>query len=105
MATSYDGKTKRFQFVVAGSGFRPSNKLAQLAKIVELGELVVLTREPTNPYDSNAIKCFIKGVFVGYVPKSLTSDVSLHAPSSLVRVEVIPSDEFDPIRFEISVGR
>ncbi len=34
------------------------------------GTAVTLIREPSNPYDSNAVQCVIDGVICGYIPKA-----------------------------------
>jgi len=36
----------------------------------------VLVLEPTNVFDSNAVKVMVEGVQVGYIPKILSGDVT-----------------------------
>lgn len=36
---------------------------------MEEGSQVLLEREPDNPHDSNAVKCWFLGIHVGYIPR------------------------------------
>lgn len=47
-------------------GMRHHNTTALLATL-PAGEPVSLVREPTNPYDVNAIEVHARGVFLGYI--------------------------------------
>ncbi|MCO8241145.1 HIRAN domain-containing protein [Streptococcus suis] len=55
---------------VVGMDYRRENaeKAISLMKADESNN-VKLVREPSNPYDHLAIKVYLEGVFIGYVPK------------------------------------
>jgi hypothetical protein len=44
-----------------------------VAAMVEVGDLLDVEREPSNPYDANACKISWKGLTLGYLPKQLAS--------------------------------
>ena len=60
------------EFYVAGVKF---HELHTVIKEVEKGEILMMEPEPTNKYDSNAIKILRNGVIVGYVPAKLAASV------------------------------
>lgn len=56
---------------LAGGKFRPTDA-QQITLSLEPGTPLRLEREPTNPYDPNAIKVNdVDGVHLGYVPKNV----------------------------------
>src|SRR5690606_41396851 len=56
---------------LAGGKFRPMDA-QQITLSLEPGTPLRLEREPTNPYDPNAIKVNeVDGVHLGYVPKNV----------------------------------
>lgn len=62
-------------FEVAGLSYR-SKEAQERAEILMSNESVYLEKEPTNPYDSNAIKVYSSDhVHLGYVPKYLCSEI------------------------------
>ena len=64
---------QKFIWKVNGTTFRREN-VEKVAQQIDNKKhiLVTLEAEPTNPYDSNAIKVLMNGEFVGYVPKDST---------------------------------
>jgi hypothetical protein len=74
-------KMKR-SFYVAGVQFRPRTEIDAAAKEMKVGDKLLLTPEPTNKFDPNAVRIeFVQqafGVvaFLGYVPKKFSSEVS-----------------------------
>ena len=62
-------------FELAGLSYR-SKEAKERAEILMSNESVYLEKEPTNPYDSNAIKVYsFDHVHLGYVPKYLCSEI------------------------------
>lgn len=66
-------------FFIAGVQFRPLEAKERIRKILK-GTTLILEPEPTNQYDSNAVKIIElseKGkTHIGYVPKLFSSEVS-----------------------------
>ena len=63
-----------YNYGVVGESFQRDHLMALIRahKAFETGEIVttaVLEPEPTNPFDSNAVKVVIEGVQVGYIAK------------------------------------
>ena len=63
-----------YDFDVVGESFQRENllKLIRAHKAFDTGEILttaVLEPEPTNPFDSTAVKVVIEGVQVGYIAK------------------------------------
>lgn len=75
--TCIDGRDGSQTIRVAGVSFRPGypDNLLNLGNAYPEGQLIELElkREPTNPYDENAIMVLLKktGEHVGYIPKAL----------------------------------
>lgn len=60
---------------IRGTSFRPALARA-VADQLEEGEEVTLEREPSNPYDHNAVRIIAHGEFIGYVQADLTPHIS-----------------------------
>ena len=63
-----------YEYEVVGESFQRENllKLIRAHKAFDTGEILttaVLEPEPTNPFDSTAVKVVIEGVQVGYIAK------------------------------------
>jgi hypothetical protein len=54
--------------VLAGCNFRPA-EARDLIKSAGIGDSFTLEADPTNQYDSQAVKVLYKDVFVGFVAK------------------------------------
>ena len=65
------------EFFIAGVQFHAMNKVLDELKV---DDRFVLVLEPTNPYDSNAVRIEYSGndgqVMCGYVPKKFSSEIS-----------------------------
>jgi hypothetical protein len=61
------------KFYIAGVKF---HDLPKIINEVEEGEHFTLEPEPTNPYDSNAVKILRNEVFCGYVPKKFSAEIT-----------------------------
>ncbi len=59
------------QFFVAGLIFSDYAK-AKLKR----GQRISLVKQPDNPYDRFAIRVLAKGVWIGFVPRTLTNSIS-----------------------------
>lgn len=62
-------------FTLAGANFRPADAKAFIKEALNRDTKIVLERDPSNAWDSNAIKVvchddFNEPVFIGFVPKS-----------------------------------
>jgi len=100
--------TSEFIFVVAGSAYRNRTLICTAARAA-IGSEVVLEREPDNRCDPNAIKCWIGGVWIGYVPKvtaAILAPVLDEGKLARACLRVVLFDQRcgrDPIRFEVLV--
>jgi len=64
---------------IVGNQFRPKDSGArELVDNLQPGDEIQLERDPTNEYDSNAVKIIIEGVFVGFVAKADNFQVASH---------------------------
>lgn len=69
-------------FFIAGVQFRPQDEINKATKEMKVGDKLMLIPEPTNRFDSNAVKIGVFGpdvaesVFLGYVPKKFSSEVA-----------------------------
>ena len=68
------GDDSKYNYNVVGESFQRDHLMALIRahKAFELGEILttaVLEPEPTNPFDSTAVKVVIEGVQVGYIAK------------------------------------
>lgn len=70
---------ENYKFKIAGVKFRGA-RIYELLKTLENGTVFELEAEPDNSFDPNAIKLLYddgtEEHFVGYVPKTLSSEVS-----------------------------
>ena len=57
------------QCTLAGANFRPSEARA-VCKALNIGDELDLEADPTNEYDSNAVKVIAEGEFIGFIPKT-----------------------------------
>ena len=70
-----------YNFDVVGESFQRNHLVALLKKheVINDGRFLtpaMLVLEPTNVFDSNAVKVMVEGVQVGYIPKILSGDVT-----------------------------
>ena len=70
-----------YNFDVVGESFQRDHLVALLKKheVINNGSFLtpaMLVLEPTNVFDSNAVKVMVEGVQVGYIPKILSGDVT-----------------------------
>lgn len=72
-------------FFIAGVQFRPKTEIDKALKVMKVGDRLTLELEPTNKFDSNAVKIIYNSfadenteidVFLGYVPKKFSAEVS-----------------------------
>jgi hypothetical protein len=102
--TKKEEKQMKRQFFIAGVQFRPRHEIDAAAKELKPGDTLELTHELTNKFDPNAVKISqlitdnegtIDFVFLGYVPKKFSSEVSamlgIGAPVVCTVDEVNPS--------------
>jgi hypothetical protein len=109
-------KMKR-QFFIAGVQFRPRQEIDAATKLMSVGDILMLSREPSNKFDPNAVKIeFITevadgsviGTFLGYVPKKFSSEVSgmlsIDAPIVCIVDEVVPSGKtYEMIKVTVQI--
>lgn len=85
-------------FEVAGLSYRPK-EAQERAEILMSNESVYLEKEPTNPYDSNAIKVYSSDhVHLGYVPKYLCSELleKMDDETIIAYVDYVKSGKYCP---------
>lgn len=71
----YLGKPS-IEFDLAGLFYR-SNKAKELAENVYIGESVKLKLDPNNEYDSTAVKVYYENIHIGFVPGSISEDITM----------------------------
>lgn len=47
-----------------------------LVETLPPGEQVTLIRDPTNPYDPNAVQVWVRGVHIGFVPTNMNKNLA-----------------------------
>ena len=78
-----------FQCTLAGANFRPADA-REVCKSLGIGDTLELEADPSNPYDSNAVKVIAEDTFIGCIPKSDNTDVAAAlARGEEVLVEVV----------------
>ncbi|MDN7135369.1 HIRAN domain-containing protein [Pseudidiomarina terrestris] len=84
-----------FKTKIVGSSFRDEIDEAITERIK--AHEVELQREPDNAFDKNAIKCVVRDIHVGYIPKELAAKLSLllDLPESSYQVNWIGPGKFD----------
>lgn len=85
-------------FEVAGLSYRPK-EAQERAEILMSNESIYLEKEPTNPYDSNAIKVYSSDhVHLGYVPKYLCSEIleKMDDDTVIAYVDYVKSGRYCP---------
>ena len=106
------GNKMKRQFFIAGVQFRPRPEIDVAAKQMEVGDKLILTPEPTNKFDPNAVKIETElentVVFLGYVPKKFSSEVtallSIDAPIICIVDEVNPAAKtYEMFKVTISI--
>jgi len=75
------GSDDDYNFDVVGESFQRDHLVALLKKheVINDGSFLtpaMLVLEPSNIFDSNAVKVMVEGVQVGYIPKILSGDVT-----------------------------
>ena len=76
-----EGNEEEYTFDVVGESFQRDH-LVQLIKkhnLTDAGELyttATLKLEPENPFDPTAVMVVIEGLQVGYIPKSMSADMT-----------------------------
>lgn len=89
------------QFFIAGVQFRPRAEINWAGDVMKVGDKLILVSEPSNKFDPNAVQILFdipekdERVFLGYVPKKFSSEVtaflSLGAPIICTVDEVNPA--------------
>ena len=66
------------EFFIAGVQFRPQVEIRATASVLKPGDVLLLEPEPTNRFDPNAVQIIYpeEQIFLGYVPKKFSSEVS-----------------------------
>lgn len=65
-----------FYFNVKGIMYRPKKTVKLVAEYAGMDDVLELKREPSNKYDSNAVKVFYDGEWIGYVERDLSEQIS-----------------------------
>ena len=63
-------------FYVAGVQFRPHVEIYDAVNRMKVGDHLDLVPEPTNKFDPNAVRIEFQDIFLGYVPKKFSSEIS-----------------------------
>ena len=73
------------QFFIAGVQFRPKAEISKALKVMKVGDKLTLVPEPSNKFDPNAVQLVYESfvdedteinVFLGYVPKKFSAEIS-----------------------------
>jgi HIRAN domain len=84
-----------YNYEVVGESYQRDHltSLIRAHKAFDTGEIfstAVLEMEPTNPFDSNAVKVVVEGTQVGYIPKFDSPDVTEMIKKSRKSVYEVP---------------
>ena len=76
-----DQNQEEYTFEVVGESFRRDHliQLIKKHKLVDVGELystATLKLEPTNDFDPTAVMVIVDDLHVGYIPKSMSSEMT-----------------------------
>lgn len=63
-------------FSVNGIMHRPKKIVKMVAEDVDTDDVLELEREPTNEYDSDAVKVFFDGEWIGYVEREASEEIA-----------------------------
>lgn len=92
------------KFYVAGVQF---HELKQIADKIEPGSNLLLTAEPTNQYDPNAVRIEFDAFMLGYVPKKFSAMVSGYLTIEPVTCTVLAIDmkrkTYEQLEVELTV--
>gem|GEM_PF-111778 len=98
-------ETFLFEGFVAGFSYYDGEKV--LGRL-EPGNLLILKREPGNPYDRLAIEIYTRGgVKLGYVPRDINAvpaallDQSVELKVSITEINLPPAPDWERVRFEV----
>lgn len=61
--------------VIVGTQFRPI-EAQKVYNALDAGDEITLEREPDNQYDSNAVAVYAFGVHIGYIPRTMNSELA-----------------------------
>lgn len=68
---------------LTGVNFRtPAEK--DVVKSLEIGDELRLEREPTNQWDSNAIRVYHESTFIGFIPREDNEDLARSMDDSII---------------------
>ena len=79
------GSTMNRQFFIAGVQFRPKDVISKALKVMKVDDKLTLIPEPSNKFDPNAVQLVYESfvdmyeeidVFLGYVPKKFSAEIS-----------------------------
>ena len=82
------GKDDQITSVVVGTKHRGQEAIDAIAKM-RAGDKVRLEREPTNPYDRYAVRCYFLGVFVGFIPKTVNPRIAPQMDAGAITTAVV----------------
>ena len=102
------------QFFIAGVQFRPRAEINWAGDVMKVGDKLILVSEPSNKFDPNAVQILFdipekdERVFLGYVPKKFSSEVSamlsIGTPVQCIVDEVNPSAKtYEMFKVTISI--
>lgn len=63
-------------FNVKGIMYRPKKITKLVAEYVDMGDVLELEREPSNKYDSNAVKVLYDDQWIGYVEREASEEIA-----------------------------
>lgn len=61
----------RTVYRITGQRHRGDKAFAAIAA-AKIGDAVTLEREPQNPHDRSAVRVWVGGIFVGFIPSAMT---------------------------------
>ena len=80
----------------------------KMALGIAIGDPLTLLHEPTNQWDSNAVKVFWKEQWIGYIPKDMAALIAAEVPEAATGLEAVvtgltTTSRRDAFRLQISI--
>jgi hypothetical protein len=80
----------------------------KMALGIAIGDPLTLLHEPTNQWDSNAVKVFWKDAWIGYIPKDMAALIAAEVPEAATGLEAVvtgmaTTSRRDAFRLQVSI--
>lgn len=88
--------------------YRLDQAAEKMALAIPIGDPLTLVHEPTNQWDSNAIKVFWREQWIGYIPKDMAALIAAEVPEAAAGLEAVvtgltTTSQRDAFRVQIAI--